>query len=304
MKKLTKNLLSWSAGALILVSPTPSLASTLLIDRGLPTTNLNLATSNRSNTCWVDPRNKAYDTNYDLIGDTITNTSSTDYRIDKIRLWAVALETVGTINTASLWGGPHGGTLNLLNASPTVTRVYYINGQNLGVLGRYAIHQLDFAVAITLKSGRTFDFFLDGSIPIPPFAPFVHASNAALSGSTQEGADNLMLMVDFKHGALSNVRTWDSNDKKKDYWNKSTDVNVQVFGEVLGAGSTVAALAPTGGFLPALLPDSDGVTVEPSQPSLEALTSFALVQLGMMNPLTLPFLTLLPYPVYPFALEE
>ena len=35
MKTLTKNLLLWSTGALILVSPTQLLASTLLIDRGL-----------------------------------------------------------------------------------------------------------------------------------------------------------------------------------------------------------------------------------------------------------------------------
>ena len=52
--------------------------------------------------------------------------------------------------------------------------------------------QIDFAVGITLAPGQTYQYFLDGtgsSVTVP----FSHASNAALSGSPQDGADNLML---------------------------------------------------------------------------------------------------------------
>ena len=115
--------------------------------------------------------------------------------------------------------------------------------------------QLDFSVSIILKAGQTYDFFLDGSRPTWPFTPFVHASNAALSGSPQQGADNLMLLADFKRGEVKKVIFWDAI---KQSWNKSTDVNVQVFGEVLEAGSTVAALASAGGFLPAPTPNTAG----------------------------------------------
>jgi hypothetical protein len=106
-----------------------------------------------------------------------------------------------------------------------------------------------------------------------------------------------MLFVDFKHGALSKVRAWDSNDKQ--YWNKSTDVNVQVFGEVLEAGSTLAALAPADGFLPAPSPNTGGGAVEPWRPTLEEFAPFVLVQPGITIPMVLPLLAAPPYPLSP-----
>jgi hypothetical protein len=97
------------------------------------------------------------------------------------------------------------------------------------------IHQVDFAVNITLLAGQTYDFFLDGTGGPAGTAgiPFLHASNKNLSGSAQQGADNSMLALyapGWDPSALgAGTETTDTNGWG---WDKSSDVNVQVFGEV------------------------------------------------------------------------
>ena len=68
---------------------------------------------------------------------------------------------------------------------------------------------------------------------------FLHASNAALSGSPQDGSDNLMLAGIYSAGTVSSVETWTSAGNG---WDKASDVNVQVLGTVPDAGSTVLLL--------------------------------------------------------------
>ena len=63
-----------------------------------------------------------------------------------------------------------------------------------------------------------FDFF---------YPWYNHASNASLSGSPQEGADNLFLEFGAMGGFLGSLDT-DGNG-----WDKSSDVNVQIFGRVV-----------------------------------------------------------------------
>ena len=97
------------------------------------------------------------------------------------------------------------------------------------------MYQIDFAVNITLAPGQTYDFFLDGTGGDYTI-PFVHASNAALSGSPQDGADDLMLAANVVGGILGSVSTWTSLGNG---WDKASDVNVQVYGQVPEPGTLI-----------------------------------------------------------------
>ena len=106
------------------------------------------------------------------------------------------------------------------------------------------MYRVDFTVDMNITGGQKYNFFLDGLYPPGPYTPFLHASNAALSGSTQQGADGLMLYLDKTTGL---VTIWDSYGNG---WDKSSDFNVQVQGSqvplpgtVLLLGSGLAGLA-------------------------------------------------------------
>ena len=133
----------------------------------------------------------------------------------------------------------HRRGVTAVSSTYTATAVQYAGAVDYqGSSGSYiTMTQLDFAVDITLGAGETYDFFLDGSRPSSPFIPFVHASNAALSGSPQDGADGSMLVGLLTAGSIAaaDVTTWTSFDNG---WDKASDVNVQVFGTVPEAGSS------------------------------------------------------------------
>jgi hypothetical protein len=199
----------------------------LLVDRGLPTDNINNAAgSDRANVAWAFTAYTSPD--YWVVGDTFQNTSSQTWDINQITLW-----TVGTTTSASLWGGIDGSSaINVVSASGAISPATYADGSTYqGTSGSsIAMHQVDFAVNITLSAGQTYDFFLDGTgSGDGTVVPFAHASNAALSGSPQDGADNSMLYAEVVGGILdpTSVGTWDSST---DGWDKSSDVNVQVSG--------------------------------------------------------------------------
>jgi hypothetical protein len=237
MKSLFKNIASLSLGVLVLASAQPVSASTILVDRGLPTANLNnVAGASRSNVAWAFAPDTAGTW---LVGDTFTNTSSANYFIDTIRLW-----TVGATTSASLLGGlDSAATFATISSTYTATAVQYAGALDYqGSSGSYiAMTQLDFDVGITLGAGETYNFFLAGSGPSSPVVPFAHASNAALSGSPQDGADNSMLygLVTGGSIAAADVGTWTSLGSG---WDKASDVNVQVFGTVPEAGSSLVLL--------------------------------------------------------------
>ncbi len=100
------------------------------------------------------------------------------------------------------------------------------------------ITQVDFAVNISVNPGQTYDFFLDGTGGEEGI-PFAHASNAALSGSPQDGADNLFLYGYINGGVFMESGAIDSLNNS---WDKSADLNVQIYGEVPDSGTTVAFL--------------------------------------------------------------
>lgn len=91
--------------------------------------------------------------------------------------------------------------------------------------------QVDFTnLNWTVQGGTLYAFFV-GATPGAAYfgdGPFLSASNAALSGSPQQGADNLMwyLGQDASTGAINDIGQWDSNGGG---WDKSSDVNVELF---------------------------------------------------------------------------
>jgi hypothetical protein len=210
-----------------------SASAALLVDRGLPTDNLNNAAgADRSNVAWAFTQYTSSD--YWLVGDTFQNTSSQTWSINSIRLW-----TVGQTDTAILRGGIDGSTIGVISdatyADPSSSLYQGSSGSYI------AMHQIDFAVNITLAPGQVYDFFLDGSgSEAGIVVPFVHASNAALSGSPQNGADNLMLYAEVVNGSVvqGSVGQWSSLG---DGWDKASDVNVQVFGTPVPEPTTMIA---------------------------------------------------------------
>jgi len=215
-----------------------SASADLLVDRGLPTENLNNAAgADRSNVAWAFTQYTSSD--YWLVGDTFQNTSSQTWSINSIRLW-----TVGQTDTAILRGGIDGSTIGIISdatyADPSSSLYQGSSGSYI------AMHQIDFAVNIILAPGQTYDFFLDGSgAEAGIIVPFVHASNAALSGSPQDGADNLMLGAEVVNGVVDplSVGTWtsDANVAGGQGWDKASDVNVQVFGTPVPEPTTMIA---------------------------------------------------------------
>lgn len=208
--------------------------ATMLVDRGLPTDNLNNAAGvSRSNVAWVSGGYTP--TDYWLVGDTFTNTSSGIWSINSIRLW-----TVGLTSAVTLWGGTDGSTIGVIAGSGVISNATYAGSimyQDIGG-SSIAMHQIDFSVGITLAPGETYAFFLDGTGGAY-VVPFVHASNAALSGSAQDGANDSMLWGQIVSGSFDHLEAWTSLGNG---WDKASDVNVQVFGAAVPEPGTLALL--------------------------------------------------------------
>ena len=232
-------------------------ANSVLIDRGLPTANLNdPAGANRANIAFAAPGYTVND--YTVLGDTFVNTSASVWSIDTIRLWAVS-----PLATVALWGGIDGSGVYGLTAGTISAATYAVNDANghntfqaAGVVPAlyYDLWQLDFTVNVTLAPGQTYDFFLDGTgnTALDPLGnalvvPYLHGSNAALSGSPQEGSDGMILSGDVVNGSLDVASITSYNSSQ--FWDKAFDFNVQVFGTVPDAGSTLLLLGSALGGL-------------------------------------------------------
>jgi hypothetical protein len=216
----------------------------LVFDRGLPTANLNnSAAANRSNFAWADVETLP-ETPW-LPGDDFTLAPGT-YTITTIRVWTTT--NVGL----SLRGGAAGGPITLQSTTYTSTPVTYSNGDQYEKAGGgfLPIFQIDFTVNIPLNGGTTFQYFVDG--PPTAVAPagdqegiFVLASNAPLSGSTQQGADGILLFLDN----TGTVTTWNAATGAGTYCpgcigaDKVSDSNVQVFA-FAAAGAAGAQAVP------------------------------------------------------------
>lgn len=241
----------------LVATAAPPATSVMIVDRGLPTANLNdTALTYRSNVSWgeQDLSLNTFD------GDTFTVPGKGTVRVDTIRLWFVGYDANNnasliddsflgnqSFGNLSLYVGAVGSSLNRVsqamfltsdsdatnNPNVVATRVQYNGGAgpeldygNNGPAGAYlTIVQLDFNnLNLSFKSGTQVQFGMrtDGDYTLS------HASNAALSGSTQDQADGLysMFSVDPNPATATFVKTVDSSLIG---WDKSSDINVQVF---------------------------------------------------------------------------
>jgi hypothetical protein len=267
--KKMKKLILVSIGVLLLALATGVFAgetTTMLFDRGLPTANQNAADASRSNIAWadnetsIDPKT-GYPVEYWVAGDDFTISHPGKYKIRTIRVWIVgSVPDIGGApdkgekrekNHLTLWGGTVSKGVGQISHNYTVTPVTYSNGESyVGSLGRTTqINQIDFDVDFDLQGGETFTFFVDGPWvlfdPIHPTQGYVnaslHASNRKLSGSLQEGANDWLLWLHRKDGATLSIDTYNSKtgegtlcppDNPCPGWDKPSDGNVQVFGQI------------------------------------------------------------------------
>jgi hypothetical protein len=255
-------------------------ASVLVIDRGLPTANLNNAAgSDRSNVSW-DFQGYGW-----IAGDDFTVPTAepghTKWRIDTIRTWVVAGTTGGlaaanndndtgndnvyalgdTFASLSLYLG-RGSTLDNVstgvfagagsnatdNANISISRVQYSSAESQfdyqgSSTNFIQMFEVEFTnLGLLVDPGEMINFAVDGlgagDTPDPDtFTLFLnHASNAGLSGSTQDGSDDLYKAY-YLDGPGATL--WGSLDSDGYGWDKSSDINIQVF-----ATAEVPAPAP------------------------------------------------------------
>ncbi len=245
------NRFSTVASLLLWVLPAVAADSVLVVDRGLPQSNLNNTSGSvRSNVRWAGD-------NQGFIGDDFAiGAAGERWVIDSIRTWAVPGYS-GTI--AAHLGDFYQDVRLYLGASssdvtPVATaqlaegtdeasnpNIRISDATNNGVLlyddfgTPLRIWQIDFTnLNVAVRGGVKTRFGVWGmGRPIPgqdgkAHLWFNHGSNAALSGTPQDGADGLMLIFDGAGRAEGTLRAEDKD------WNKPSDINVQVFAHRLG----------------------------------------------------------------------
>lgn len=258
-----------------------TLASTslavLVVDRGLPTANLNnVSGANRSNVAWGDPQNpEQY-----IIGDDFSmpnpGSSADTWTITKVTTWAVAgaagdanffmgdryqnvrlymgLPGIGLVTSGSFIAGTN-TVQNFDGVTITVTRDQYVGGLDYETTsGAFAqLWKVEFSgLNFVVNAGDTVNLGVSGTAYDQVNRTwFNHSSNAGLSGSTQDGSDNLMREFDLANLPDPGV-AWDSN--QAGIWDKSSDMNMMIEADyqavpepatmaIVGAG--VAALLRT-----------------------------------------------------------
>jgi hypothetical protein len=243
-----RKLIVWSllVAVITFTSTIASSAPVMVVDRGLPTGNLNdAAGDNRSNVAWSQG-------NENVTGDTFTiGEPGETWVIDAIRTWSIGhIETdfgdewsdvtlyLGTAGTDDLvpiaTGTVTAGTNTNSNPNITHTPAQYVGNVDYEPANNPSARQIwqnDFTnLDITVEGGVTYYFAVDGITE--SYYWFNHASNATLSVSPQDGADD-------------QYYTWDKSDLTASIacnsngaidgcdggWDKSSDINVQVMAE-------------------------------------------------------------------------
>jgi hypothetical protein len=206
-----------------------------LFDRGLPNLNLNdAAGSSRSNVTWASTNPTGF-----MGDDFVIGTTGQSYVINSITVWGAQYDPLSTdINNISLYVGKAGGSLGLLstgsvsgntNSNPNIIHTYVsypAPGDPLGYQGNsggyYPIAQTIFnGLNLLVDGGVKYNFGVLGDKNLW----WSHASNAALSGTPQDGADGKYL--EFDTANLASVVVWDSSLVG---WDKGSDINVQIAG--------------------------------------------------------------------------
>ena len=243
-----------SAGIASLV-PSAS-ASTIIFQRGLPSsTNVNSAAgANQSNISWGNQ--SANGTVY-LVGDDIdlsqspVPNSTGSWSVDSISVFEVANTPISTststtppaaalpqneFSSLTLFEGTAYTTLTPISSTYTSQFVQYepagVNYE-VGTDGFFPIYEITFSgLNLVVPANADLGFAID-AVPNDSNGFFLHASNAALSGTEQDGADNFYenycTNTSVPQGATSAAycALIDSNG---DGWTKSSDINVVVTG--------------------------------------------------------------------------
>jgi hypothetical protein len=223
-------------------------ADPIVFDRGLPTANLNNAAgANRSNVAWGDTPDW-------FLGDDFAISGSGAYNVSSIRTWVLGGNVPGD-DLATLYsslslrlgpGGPNAMTQSF--TSFTATKVQYADASNYqNTSGTFRdLWQLDWNTAgLVVNAGDLTNFGVSGVTTTAGQAAlgfanvvFLHSSNAALSGSTQEGADGQLRGWENVSGAWS----YDYNSNGNG-WDKVSDANIQVFAAPVPEPASMLALA-------------------------------------------------------------
>ncbi len=241
-----KNQLS-SGGVLFLFALSASAADTMLVvDRGLPQSNLNSVSGNsRANIRWSSEEQG-------FVGDDFTiGAPGETWVIDSIRAWSAPPIAVGSskhlgdlyqdvrlylgsastaltpvLSTTLRHGSdsPENGSVVITDLTRNGATPYEEFGKDLRVM------QIEFTnLNKTVQGGVKYGFGVWGmgrpaagkQDKIYPW--FNLGSNAALSAARQDGADDTLLLFD---GGGKFDSTFNSNGTQ---WDKSSDINVQVF---------------------------------------------------------------------------
>lgn len=234
--------------------------ATLVVDRGLPvanltTPNLNISAGvNRSNVDWsgYTAGGQSF-----ITGDTFQMPVDQQWTIDTIRTWSPAIplagsDTLGSLyssitlyadlysnlgNDPATWAINKAGTIsgNTSNNDITFTRVLYQdatapNDDYQGQSGTwYQIWQVDFKnLNWVVTPGDWIVFGVDAAaLTTLPWSN--HASNAALSNSPQQDADDFFTFINMTAGFYGDWYDCDSASDPECVWGNSSDINVQVF---------------------------------------------------------------------------
>ena len=216
---------------------TSSFADVVLFQRGLPVQNLNNAAGlNRSN---VGPLNGDFGPGFGpyILGDDFSLPTSSV--IHNLSVWVIgnALASAPVAPTAeftsiTLYGGNDQTALTALSSAYTATRVWYtgvfdFQSTTDGLF--YPIYQITFSGLTWNVFGNTLYNFAIGAVPVGNNTLALHASNAALGGGTQTGADNSFLFF------LNNppIATFASDANSVTGFPTGADANVLITGDVV-----------------------------------------------------------------------
>jgi len=249
--------------------------ATTVFQRALPSsTNVNNAAgANRSNVDWASGSAQL---TY-IVGDDFSFNDLA--MVDSISVFEIANNPVGGAPSSPsaefanimLYVGAHGSTLSLASSSYTSSLVAYAPAGFLyqGASGTdyYQIYELTFSgLNLTIPGSTLYDFAVDatpnaGACATAPNGDpcllFLSASNAALSGTTQDGADGLFkAFTSDGSGGFVYAGSCDSavtsgpnycgtppGGPGPALWNKSSDINVLIDGTVIPEPSTVTTMA-------------------------------------------------------------
>ncbi|HXE63812.1 MAG TPA: PEP-CTERM sorting domain-containing protein [Bryobacteraceae bacterium] len=200
-------------------------------------------------TVWVvgdaahDPLNNIF-SSLSLLGGTIGSSTSASGACPNMTgsgqsfscLNADGISGISTVNT--------NGTDSNVSISP----VTYTGGDSYQSTSGAAkdIYQVTFEnLNWAIDGGTTYAFFVTGdpgSVGNGDVSPFLSASNAALSGNTQDGADNLVweLAQDATTDDFVAMSQWNSLNNG---WDKSTDINVAIEGTETPEPATLGLFA-------------------------------------------------------------